>query len=843
MVPSAWKLVVYGLIILVGSVIALPSVLTPAQLDAWPRWLPREQVSLGLDLRGGAHLVLEIDQRALRREILDSALDDAMAVLRAARVGGIRGTIENDTVVLRASDPSIAAAAMRALQSDENSGARRLSTAADGAIRIELEKAATLAREQSALQQSIEIVRRRIDAIGVAEPTVQALGATRILVQLPGVQDPAAIRTLLGSTAKLTFHRVESMQPTSAGRVSPASIRVPASEGDVDYVLERRPLLQGERLVHAGAGMDPQDGQPVVSFRFDSTGARLFGAITRDNVGRQFAIVLDGKVISAPVIQEPILGGSGQIQGNFTVAETSSLAALLRAGALPVPLQIVEERMVGPDLGSDAIRMGAITGAAGLGLVLLFMTVLYGRWGVVANLALVINIALTLAALTLLGATLTLPGIAGIVLGIGLAVDANVLINERIREETRSGKGAVAALTSGFQRAYATVIDSNLTALIATLLLFWFGSGPVRGFAVTMALGIVISMFTAVAVVRAIMALWVRWRRPRQFVIGSLLPARWLNATPRFQFMRARFVGIGLSLVLSTASIVLFLKPGLNYGVDFTGGTIIEATAPSAMHIAEIRESLSRAGLDDASLQQAGDASTILVRVPQHADADERASQTAIADLAKDAILQAEPDARFDRVDVIGPKVSSELTDAGILAVLFASIAMFAYIWIRFDWYFAIGATATLALDTTKVIGFFALTGLEFNLTAIAAVLTLIGYSVNDKVVVYDRMRENLQLRPKLSLREIIDVSINETLARSTFTSATAFLAMLPMAIWGGPTVASFAVPMMFGIVVAASSSIFIAAPILLFLGDRRQGRGRSVGVKDRELAALERSA
>jgi SecD/SecF fusion protein len=306
--------------------------------------------------------------------------------------------------------------------------------------------------------------------------------------------------------------------------------------------------------------------------------------------------------------------------------------------------------------------------------------------------------------------------------------------------------------------------------------------------------------------------------------------------------MRARFVGIGLSLVLSAASIVLFLKPGLNYGVDFTGGTIIEATAPSAMHIADIRESLSRAGLDDASLQQAGDASTILVRVPQHADADERASQTAIADLAKDAILQAEPDARFDRVDVIGPKVSSELADAGILAVLFASIAMFAYIWIRFDWYFAVGATATLALDTTKVIGFFVLTGLEFNLTAIAAVLTLIGYSVNDKVVVYDRMRENLKLRPKLSLREIIDVSINETLARSTFTSATAFLAMLPMAIWGGPTVASFAVPMMFGIVVAASSSIFIAAPILLFLGDRRKGRGRSVGVKHRELAALERS-
>lgn len=502
MVPSAWKLVMYGLIILIGSLIALPSVLTPAQVSALPQWMPSKQVSLGLDLRGGAHLVLEIDARALRREQLDSALSDAMATLKEARVGGVRGSIEDSTVVLRANNPDIAAAAVRALRSDQNGSARTINVSADGAIRLPLEQAATTERERSALQQSIEIVRRRIDAVGVAEPTVQALGASRILVQLPGVQDPASIRTLLGSTAKLTFHRVESWNPRGSATVSAGLMRVPASEEDIDYVLERRPLLHGERLVQASTGMDSQTGRPVVSFRFDDAGARLFAAITRENVGRQFAIVLDGKVISAPVIQEPITGGAGQIQGSFTVAETSSLAALLRAGALPVPLQIVEERMVGPDLGSDAIRMGAITGAVGLLLVLMFMTVLYRGWGIVANLALLVNVALTLAALTLLGATLTLPGIAGIVLGIGLAVDANVLINERIREETRNGKTAAAALTSGFQRAYATVVDSNVTALIATVLLFWFGSGPVRGFAVTMALGIAISMFTAVAVVR-----------------------------------------------------------------------------------------------------------------------------------------------------------------------------------------------------------------------------------------------------------------------------------------------------------------------------------------------------
>jgi SecD/SecF fusion protein len=761
MVPSKWKLVMYGLIVVVGSLVALPSLFPSERVAGWPEWLPHKQVALGLDLRGGAHLVLELDEQTLQKEREDGGLSDSSA-------------------------------------------AERL---------------------QSALQQSIEIVRRRIDAIGVAEPTVQALGTDRILVQLPGIQDPASIRTLLGSTAKLTFHRVESSEPRSLQRPPVGSIRVPAANEPIDYILQQRPMLQGERLTQASTGLDPRTGGPVVSFRFDSEGAKQFAAITSENVGRQFAIVLDGKVISAPVIQEPIVGGSGQIQGNFTMAETSSLAALLRAGALPVPLQIVEERMVGPDLGSDAIRMGAVTGAAGLLFVLVFMTVLYRGWGIIANLALILNVTLTLAALTLLGATLTLPGIAGIVLGVGLAVDANVLINERIREETRNGKSALAALTNGFDRAYATIIDSNVTALIATALLFWFGSGPVRGFAVTMALGIAISMFTAVAVVKAIMSFWLRWRRPQQFNIGSLLPARWRNATPKFQVMRARFIGIGVSLVLSVASVVLFVKPGLNYGVDFTGGTIIEASAPTAMPIAQLRSGLEQAELGEVSLQQAdGDGTTILVRIQQRSDAD-LAAQTQVAEQAKAAILQVQPDASFDRVDIIGPKISGELADAGILAVLFASVAMFMYIWIRFDWHFAVGAIATLVLDTTKTIGFFALTGLEFNLTAIAALLTLIGYSVNDKVVVYDRMRENLRLHPDVPLRQIIDRSINETLARSVFTSVTAFLAMLPMALWGGATVASFAVPMVFGIVIAASSSVFIAAPILLFLGERIKPR------------------
>jgi SecD/SecF fusion protein len=456
------------------------------------------------------------------------------------------------------------------------------------------------------------------------------------------------------------------------------------------------------------------------------------------------------------------------------------------------------------------------------------MTLLYGRWGLVANLALVINVTLTMAALRLLDVTLTLPGIAGIILGIGLAVDANVLINERIREETRAGKGALAALQSGFNRAYAAIVDSNVTTLVATALLFWIGSGPVQGFAITMAFGIAISMFTAVSVVHAIMATWVARRRPERFLIGGWLPAALAKLTPNFQFMRARFVGIAISLVLSVTSLALFVKPGLNYGVDFTGGVMIETHLPQSTDatLGKLRQGLEQLAAGEISLQQVSGSQALLVRIEQPYSAS-GVTPAQIAEQAKAAIAAVEPDARFDRVDVdvVGPKISGELAETGVLAVLLASVAMLIYIWARFEWHFAVGAIATLMLDITKVIGFFALTRLEFNLTAIAAVLTLIGYSVNDKVVLYDRMRENLKLHPHEPLLALIDRSINETLARSLYTSATALLAMLPMAIWGGAAVQSFAIPMVFGIVIAASSSIFIAAPILLFLGDWRSRR------------------
>jgi len=821
MFPSKWKLVIYGLIILMGCIVAAPNFFTTSQLEQWPSWLPSRQVPLGLDLRGGASVLLQVDTRALRAEQLEVLLDQTRSALREARIRDARTASSGKAVVVRLADRSEADTALRALRTLATTQGQpasvALTLARDGSIELEPTEAALAERRRTAIEQSVEIVRRRIDAIGVAEPTVQGLGEDRILVQMPGVHDRAAIRTLLGSTAKLTFHRVATAMTSQS--LPPGYTRLPSVQANGSYVIEQRPMLQGDRLTQAAAAFDQRTHQPIVTFRLDGLGAKQFAEVTTAHVGEPFAIVLDGRVISAPVINEPITGGSGQIQGNFTVEETASLAALLRAGALPVPLDIIKEGSVGADLGSDSIRIGALTGLAGLALVLTFMTVLYGAWGLVANLALLVNVTLTIAVLTLFGITLTLPGIAGIVLGIGLAVDANVLINERIREETRSGKSAFAALQSGFQRAYSTIVDSNVTTLIATALLFWVGSGPVQGFAVTMALGLAISMLTAVSVVKAAMTVWVLKRKPAQFAIGSLLPTRWRAFVPGFRFMRAPFLGLGLSLILSIASVALFLKPGLNYGVDFVGGVMLEARTPAPADLARLRASLEALHFGEVSLQAFDGGSGVLVRIEKPANADDHAVAD-IATHARAAILELEPGATFERDEVAWPKVSSELADTGILAVLLASVAMLIYIWMRFDWHFAVGAIATLILDVTKTLGFFALTGIEFNLTAIAAVLTLIGYSVNDKVVVYDRIREHLSKDRTTPLRDIIDRSINETLGRSLYTSATALLAMLPMAIWGGTAVESFAVPMVFGIVIAASSSIFIAAPILLFLGD-----------------------
>ncbi len=495
-----------------GALLCLPNVLPrPAS------WVPWRQVHLGLDLRGGSYLLLQVDMDAVRKERLDTVLDRA----RQALAGKYRALTEppgESRVAVTLRDPAgaqAAADALRTVASNPDGGKDFAVTAQpDGALSLTLDDAALRARASGAVEQSIEIVRRRIDATGVLDPQITRQGDSRIVVQLPGVDDPNRIKQLIGTTAKMTFHLVD--EGADPARPAPPGDEVAPMENDPNtkMVLRRRVEVDGASLTNASPSRNSQTGRWVVNFVFDSAGTRRFAEVSTANVGHPFAIVLDGKIITAPVINEPITGGRGEISGNFTPQSATDLAVLLRAGALPAPLTVVEERTVGPELGADSIRAGAVALGAGFLLVVGFMGTFYGLFGWFANIALVVNLVMMLAVLSLLEATLTLPGMAGILLTLGMAVDANILINERIREETRLDRRPVQALEAGFRRAYSTIIDSNATAFLAHVMLFVFGSGPVRGFAVTITVGIVTTLFTATVLARLMMVRWYAARRP-----------------------------------------------------------------------------------------------------------------------------------------------------------------------------------------------------------------------------------------------------------------------------------------------------------------------------------------
>ncbi len=498
----------------------------------WPDWLPSGLVNLGLDLRGGAHLLVEVKVEDVYAERMDALWPEVRAALRELRdeIGSFRRLREGgDELVIRLSDPAgaeLALDAIRKLATPVSGGllgvgGPDIEAEADGPIiTVRLTEAARDAIDEATMRQSLEIIRRRIDAAGTREPTIQRQGRDRILIQVPGIGSAEELLSLIGTTAKLTFHLVDSASADASTRPGPGKIKVPdANDPDRFYILERQALITGERLTDAQPGFDAQTGVPVVNFRFDTAGARRFGEATAANVGRPFAIVLDGKVITAPTIREPITGGAGQISGSFTVESAAELAILLRAGALPAEITVLEQRTVGPDLGADSILAGETAVIVAFAAVLIFMALSYGIFGLFADLALLFNVAMIIGVLSALGATLTLPGIAGIVLTIGMAVDANVLIFERIREELLGGKGPARAIELGYERAFSAIVDANVTTFIAAVILFAMGSGPVKGFAVTLGVGIITSVFTAVMVTRLFVSIWFGARRPKTLTV------------------------------------------------------------------------------------------------------------------------------------------------------------------------------------------------------------------------------------------------------------------------------------------------------------------------------------
>ncbi len=501
---------------LIGALLCVPNLL-PAPTS----WMPWRTIHLGLDLRGGSYLLLEVDMATVIKERLDSLVDGARTDLHAAKVEHFTVTAQlpQNRILVHIADPAqnqAALTALRPLGLNPNGGEDlEFDTQPNGDITATLSQPAMTARAQAAVEQSIEIVRRRIDETGVVDPQISRQGDSRIVVQLPGIEDPNRVKELLGKTARMTFRLTDETANLASPVAPPGEDFLPMENNPTQKIAVRRRVeVDGANLTDARAGQNSQTGEWVVNFTFDSIGTRRFADISSRNVGHPFAIVLDDKVISAPVIREAITGGRGQISGNFNARSATDLAVLLRAGALPAPLTVVEERSVGPELGADAIRAGALALAVGFVLVIIYMGVFYGLFGWFANVCLIVNLVLMLAILSLFESTLTLPGMAGILLTLGMAVDANILINERIREEAHNGRTPLNAMEVGFKRAYSTIIDSNMTAFLAHVMLFFFGAGPVRGFAVTITVGIITSMFTTTMLSRLLMVRWYAARRP-----------------------------------------------------------------------------------------------------------------------------------------------------------------------------------------------------------------------------------------------------------------------------------------------------------------------------------------
>ena len=836
---SRWKTTLIWLAVLAAFVFAFPNVLSKEQAANLPEGVPSKQLTLGLDLQGGSHILLQVEREGIVKERLETTVDDIRNALRDAGIG-YTGLSGNGTVaqvrIREAARIEEAKEKLAPLTESVNAGLfgggvlseATLDEPEPGLLRVTLTPEGLDYRVSSAVSQSIEVVRRRIDELGTTEPIIQRQGADRILVQVPGFDDPERLKTLLNQTAKLAFRMVDttmSVNEAINGR-PPAGSEVLYSTDDppVPYLIRKRVEVSGDSLVDAQASYSQQTNEPVVTFRFDSKGSQRFGQISTQNVGLPFAIVLDEEVISAPVIREPILGGTGQISGNFTVESANDLAILLRAGALPATLTVIEERTVGPGLGADSIAAGEIAGVIGAVLVVLFMFAAYGFLGLIANLALIANVTMIIALLTTIGATLTLPGIAGIVLTVGMAVDSNVLIYERIREEYSAGRSFIQAIDTGFSRAFATILDANVTTLIAAIILFYLGTGPVRGFAVTLAIGIVTTVFTAFTFTRWMVAYWVRQRRPKGMPKGMLDR---LIRDFTFRFMTFRRFTFVLSAVASLAALGLFATVNMNYGIDFKGGSMIEVQSRDGpADIADIRARLSELNLGDVQVQEFGSPRDVLIRV-QAQEGGENAEQTVIL-LVRGELEDAY---EFRRVEVVGPTVSGELAQAGTIAVIASLLAILVYIWFRFEWQFALGAIIATIHDVVLTIGIFTVTQIEFNLSSIAAVLTIVGYSLNDTVVVYDRVRENLRRYKKMPLPKLLDLSINQMLPRTVLTSVTTLLALTALFIFGGEVIRSFTFAMIFGVVIGTYSSIFIAAPVLILF--KLRGETFRQGIED----------
>ena len=667
-----------------------------------------------------------------------------------------------------------------------------------------------------ACDRAVEIIRNRIDEFGVRETSIQKQGEDEIIVQLPGVTDRERAIDIIGKTAMLEFKIVSDdpakLKDALAGTVADGYELKYTLEDNEPMLLEKKAALVGDALTGAEVRFDQgQFNEPIVSLKFNAAGAKKFSEVTASNIGRRLAIVLDGKVQSAPRIKDAIPSGEAVITGRFDVQQAQDLALILRIGALPAPMHIEEERTVGPLLGQDSINKGVKACFVGCALVFIFMAGYYLLAGIISDIALLLNLLMILGGLGLLpvlfpgvSATLTLPGIAGIALSLGMAVDANVLINERIREEISMGRNIRTAIGNGYSRAFSAIFDSNLTTLIAAFLLFQFGTGPIRGFAVTLTIGLISSMFTAIVVTRVIFEILLNlgW-------VKSLPMLRLIGET-KLDFIGKRKIFYALSIIVITVGLFSYFNKGKAvYGIDFSGGQLQEYSFKNVPSVDKVREVLKEINLAEATIQQFKEnPKVVLIRTSED----------------KNQILTNKLKATFPdediqilRIERVGPVAGKNLKNKAILALVWSLVGILIYVSFRFKHFnFAAAGVIALLHDVLVALGFLVVTNRQIDLLSVTAFLTIAGYSINDTIVIYDRVRENTRLYRKLSLKELINLSVNQTLGRTLLTSGVTLMVVVAFLLYGGEVLSNFAFALFVGFISGVYSTIFIASPLVL---------------------------
>ncbi len=685
-------------------------------------------------------------------------------------------------------------------------------------LRVDTDKIPMDARKD-AMERAIEIIRNRIDQFGVGEMAIQRQGKDHVIIQLPGVTDRERALEIIGKTAHLEFKMVSDNVEDLKKAISNEPVEgfdLKHEEGEgrgrEPLLVSKEASLTGDLLVNAKTEFSSSGfGEPYVSIALNAKGAKIFGDVTATNVGKRMAIVLDGKVVSAPVIREAIPSGEAQISGSFTVDQANDLAVILRAGALPAPVIVEEERTVGPLLGADSIRSGIRATLIGASLVFIFMVVYYRLAGFVAIMALAMNMLIILACLAIFKGTLTLPGIAGLILTLGMAVDANVLVYERIREELRVGKTLRAAIAAGYHRAFSAIFDSNITTVVAAALIFKFGTGPIRGFAVTLTIGLLANLFTSVVCTRVIFDLMCE-----QFDLAKLTFMKLIPDT-NIDFIGKRKIFYTISGVMIIIGLAVFIMRGeKNFGVDFSGGSLQQYEFEQPIKVDEVRIALKEIGYGSASIQQFGNPKEIMIRTQKDITKE-------LGQIFKDN-FKGNP-YQILRIETVGPAVGKNLRQSAAISLLLGLLGILIYVMFRFNLKYGYGGIVALFHDVFIAIGALALTHRQFDLTIVAALLTIAGFSINDTIVIFDRIRENLRLVKKGSMADIVNLSVNQTLGRTILTTGVTMLVVMALLGFGGEVLNDFSFCLFVGFISGVYSTVYIASPLILSWQKKQPGK------------------